>query len=376
MTEREAAPAISPFSAMAEREETPTIPQPSTILIVEDDLNIQALLSDVLTNQGYKTFATASGCAALEIVEQESIDLMLLDVMLPDIDGYEVCRRLREHHLESLPVIMLTAVTQPQRVVEGLLSADDYMPKPFMPGELLVRIQKILRQRQEMLAQAHENATLQDMIGLVQRELAVAHMQTQTESLLRREMLHNVTTHLQSLSAIVEAEIRKLPPGVEREAVQRIRGRVRGAALVYQVSEALGSDPVAIGEIIRMTASALKSIYRPWKRITMTVKGEAVELPAEVAAPLAMVVNELVTNSFKHAFPDNRFGAITIEYERTGDEFCMVVADDGVGLPPEYSSGNGRQTIAQLVQGLQGTVSWQSSTTGTSVTVRLPIASA
>lgn len=360
---------------MTEREEAPSIPQPSTILIVEDDLAIQALLRDVLATAGYTTIATASGCAALEIVDQEAIDLMLLDVMLPDIDGHEVCRRLREHHMESLPVIMLTAVTQPQSVVQGLLSADDYMAKPFMPSELVVRIQKILRQRQEMLAQAHENATLHGMIDLVQRELQVAHMQTQTESLLRRELLHNVTTHLQSLSAIVEAEIRKLPPGIEREAVQRIRGRVRGAALVYQVSETLGTDPVAIGEIIRMTASALKSIYRPWKRITMTVKGELVELPAQIAAPLAMVVNELVTNSFKHAFPDNRFGAITIEYACEGDEFWMVVADDGVGLSLEHSGGNGRTTVTQLVQGLQGTVVWESSATGTSVTVRLPVAS-
>lgn len=359
---------------MTEREEAPAIPQPSTILIVEDDLSIQTLLRSFLATHGYQTIATASGCEALEIVEQESIDLMLLDVMLPDIDGYEVCRRLREHHMQSLPVIMLTAVTQPQRVVEGLLSADDYVAKPFMPGELVVRIQKILRQRQEMLAQAHENATLHDMIGLVQRDLQTAQMQTQTESLLRREIMHNVTTHLQSLSAIVEAEIRKLPPGVEREAVQRIRGRVRGAALVYQVSELLGADPVAIGEIIRMTASALKSIYRPWKRITMTVKGEPVELPATVAAPLAMVVNELVTNSFKHAFPDNRFGAITIEYAREGDEFCLVVADDGVGLPQEPSGGTGRATVTQLVQGLQGTVIWESGVTGTSVTVRLPVA--
>jgi two-component sensor histidine kinase len=270
---------------------------------------------------------------------------------------------------------MLTAVTQTQSVVQGLLSADDYIAKPFVPEELLVRIQKILRQRQDMLAQANENAALHDMVDLIQRDLQAANMRSETESILRRELLHNVTTHLQSLSAIVEAEIRKLPPGIEREAVQRIRGRVRGAAMVYQVSEALGSDPAPIGEIVRMTASALKSIYRPWKRITMTVKGEPTELPAATAAPLAMVVNELVTNCFKHAFPENRFGAITIEYALDQHEFWLVVADDGVGLPLESAGGSGRATVTQLVQALQGIVEWQSDTVGTRVSLRLPISS-
>lgn len=358
---------------MTEREEASAIPQPNTILIVEDDPPIQALLTEVLENAGYKTIVTEHGESALDILDQESVDLMLLDVMLPDIDGYEVCRRLREHHMNSVPVVMLTAITQTQGVVRGLLSADDYISKPFMPEELVIRIKKILHQRQEMLAQAHENATLHDMMGLVQRDLQAAHMQTQTESLLRRELLHNVTTHLQSLSAIIEAELRRLPPGIERESVQRIRGRVRGAVLVYQVSEALGSDPVSIGEIIRMTASALKSIYRPWKRITMTVTGEPVDLPATMAAPLAMIVNELITNCFKHAFPDNRFGAILVAYTRNENMFELTIRDDGVGLPLEQTGGNGRATVTQLVHGLQGTVDWQSSTAGTSVIVRLPI---
>ena len=358
---------------MTEREEAFAIPQTTTILIVEDDPPIQALLNDVLESAGYNTITTEYGCAALDIVEQESVDLMLLDVMLPDIDGHEVCRRLREHHLESLPVVMLTAVTQTESVVQGLRSADDYIAKPFIPEELLVRIQKILRQRQELLARTNENAALHDMVDLIQRDLQAANMRSETESILRRELLHNVTTHLQSLSAIVEAEIRKLPPGIEREAVQRIRGRVRGAAMVYQVSEALGADPAPIGEIVRMTASALKSIYRPWKRITMTVKGEPVELPAAVAAPLAMVVNELVTNCFKHAFPENRFGAITIEYALERSEFWLVVADDGVGLPLESAGGSGRTTVTQLVQALQGVVEWQSDGAGTRVRLRLPI---
>lgn len=361
---------------MAEQASARAVNQPSTILVVEDDPPIQALLRDMLISAGYNTIVVDSGYAALDTIDHDSIDLLLLDVMLPDIDGHEVARRIREHHLTDLPVIMLTAMTEAQSVIDGLQTADDYVSKPFIPDELLLRIRSHLSKRQRIVTGTQQNEALSDMLQLVQRQLQAAHQETQTESLMRQELLHNVMTHLQSLCAIVDAELRKLPPGPEREAVQRIRARVRGATLVYQVSEALRAETAPIGEIIRMTASALKSIYRPWKRITMTVKGEPAQLPTRIAAPLAMVVNELITNSFKHAFPENRFGAITVEYALSGDEFRLEVEDDGVGLPARSTDGNGRATVRQIIENLNGSVAWHSTGDGTRVSLRLPVPAA
>lgn len=358
---------------MAERESLQATPEPGTILVVEDDPETQSLLNDVLTTAGYAATVVGTGNAALERIETTPFDLMLLDVWLPDIDGHEVCRRVRDNHGVDVPIVMLTAATQSQSVVQGLLQADDYVSKPFVPQELVLRISRLLKRSRDRLALAEQNAGLQTMLKLVQRDLDSAHQATQTESLMRYELLHNVTTHLQSLTAIVEAELRKLPPSPERDAVQRIRGRVRAAALVYQVSAALQTEPVAIGEVIRMTASALKSIYRPWKRISVTVNGDAVFLPATQAAPVAMIVNELVTNCFKHAFPDNRFGAISISYTADERQFCLEVSDDGVGLPTESSStGHGKQLVRQLVQSLDGAVTWRNVSSGTQVVVHVP----
>jgi len=362
---------------MLEAFDSSSLKHSTTILVVEDDAEIQRLLQDVLGGAGYHVLVTDSGKSALEFVEQQAIDLLLLDLLLPDMDGYTVCQRMRESSQSQLPIVMLTAVTQPQGIARGLrLGADDYIRKPFLPDELVLRIERILSRHREMLKLTTENGALHNMIELTKRDLESAKNETQTEVVLRRELLHNVTTHMQSLCAIIEAEVRKLPAGGERDAVQRIRGRVRGAALVYQISEALQTDPVAIGDVIRTTASALKSIYRPWRRITVTVEGPSVALPPVLAAPLAMVVNELITNCFKHAFPENRFGTITITYSSINQQFKLNIADDGVGFDVEQAStGNGRTATTQLVEGIGGSIGWQSSSTGTHVQVRVPLPS-
>jgi DNA-binding response OmpR family regulator/anti-sigma regulatory factor (Ser/Thr protein kinase) len=355
-----------------------TLSQVATILVVEDDPDIQQVLTELLTSFNYHVLATDLGRAAIDLIEHEIVDLVVLDLMLPDIDGFEVCRQIRQNFGTAIPIVMLTAKDKPQNVVEGLrIGADDYVQKPFLPDELLLRVQRLVRRRQEQLSLDSENGALREMLSLVRQDLQASQLQKTTESLLRSELLHNVTTHLQSLVGIVEAEMRKLPPGVEREAMLRVRSRVRGAALIYQISQELQAEPVAIGNVITTVASALKAIYRPWKRIVVDVVESQVNLPSAIAAPVAMIANELITNCFKHAFPENRFGTISIVYGVVENTFFLDVGDDGIGMATNgASSGSGRATIAQLVQSLRGNVEWTSSAAGTRVSARIPLPSA
>lgn len=347
----------------------------STILVVEDDLSIQSLLNDILLSEGYRVVLASNGAEGLEALDADVVDLMLLDIMLPDINGHEVARRARESTFAELPIIMLTARAQPHQIVRGLSEVDDYVTKPFFPKELLQRIRNLLRRHRSTRDLAEENAALQDMLDLTRRELEATREESHAEALLRQELLHNMTTHLKSLSGIVDAELRKLPPGLERESVQRIRGRVRGAALVYQVSEMLRVEPVAFGEVIRTTAAALKSIYRPWKRIVVSVEGGDAALPSAIAAPLMMVANELITNCFKHAFPENRFGAIDVVYELDDQAIRLEIRDDGVGIGGS-SAGNGRSVVSQLIRGLGGSIEYRGVEQGTQVQIIVPLPAA
>jgi DNA-binding response OmpR family regulator len=120
------------------------MPAKQKILIVDDDNNIAELISLYLTKECFDTKIVNDGESALSAVETFRPDLMLLDLMLPGIDGYQVCREIRSH--SSLPIIMLSAKGEVFDKVLGLeLGADDYMEKPFDSKELVARVKAVLR---------------------------------------------------------------------------------------------------------------------------------------------------------------------------------------------------------------------------------------
>ena len=123
------------------------------ILVVEDERNIVDILTFNLIREGYETLEALDGAAGLKLALDEDPDLILLDLMLPKMDGFEVCRTLREQG-RATPIIMLTAREEETDKVLGLeLGADDYITKPFSMRELLARVKSNIR-RSEMLSQA------------------------------------------------------------------------------------------------------------------------------------------------------------------------------------------------------------------------------
>lgn len=120
------------------------------IFIVEDEKQIARFLQIDLEKEGFQTAIEKNGRRAYERIIQEKYDLVLLDVMLPEMDGMEICKRVRE--ISDVPIIMLTARDEVKDKVEGLgLGADDYVTKPFAFEELLARIRGILKRRNEEL---------------------------------------------------------------------------------------------------------------------------------------------------------------------------------------------------------------------------------
>jgi len=116
-----------------------------TILVVDDDREIARLSALYLQNEGYRILSRHDGQAALHAVAEEEIDLMVLDVMMPEVDGLEVCRKLREKN-NTIPILMVSAKAEDLDKVMGLMSgADDYLIKPFNPLELVARVKSLLR---------------------------------------------------------------------------------------------------------------------------------------------------------------------------------------------------------------------------------------
>lgn len=160
----------------------PTVTAPagirSTILVVEDEAGIARMVQVLLEARGFSTIVTHSGSEALQRLADHPVDLVLLDVMMPGMDGYEVCRRLKaDERWRHLPVVMLTAKDTSRDMVLGLeIGADDYITKPFNTDELIARIKVLLRVRgmsQEVMRRNRELRALNAVALAVNRSLGL-----------------------------------------------------------------------------------------------------------------------------------------------------------------------------------------------------------
>jgi len=114
------------------------------ILVVDDDRNNLKMVAFLLSEEGYEVITADNGRAALDMIDTKHPDLVILDVMMPQLDGLEVCRRVRQ--AMDIPIVILSAKGETADKVLGLeLGADDYLPKPFEPSELLARVKAVLR---------------------------------------------------------------------------------------------------------------------------------------------------------------------------------------------------------------------------------------
>jgi DNA-binding response OmpR family regulator len=138
----------------------------NNILVVDDEKEIRDLLEINLSNEGYNVFKASCGVDAFDILDKEEIHLIVLDIMMPGIDGLEVCRRVREKN--NIPIIMLSAKSEDMDKIQGIMTgADDYVCKPFNQLELIVRVKALLRRAYFL------NTKMQASVDLIRIEAMV-----------------------------------------------------------------------------------------------------------------------------------------------------------------------------------------------------------
>ena len=143
----------------------------TTILTADDDPQLLRLMTRTLQLEGYDVLSASDGQQALSLIEQTLPDAVLLDVMMPKMDGFTVCQRVREFSL--VPIIIVTARGQDQYKIRGLdLGADDYLTKPFSVEELLARVRAVLRRTQFSLQSSPQSAHVSMTIGIIALDFA------------------------------------------------------------------------------------------------------------------------------------------------------------------------------------------------------------
>lgn len=224
------------------------------ILLVEDNRDILANLADYLGLKGYTVDCAQDGLSGLHLAATEHYDLIVLDIMLPGIDGYTLCKRLREDARRDTPVIMLTARDQLDDRLQGFRSgADDYLLKPFEFPELLARIRSLLRRSEQNLAPAtlrvadleldpsrHRAYRRNQRIDLTAKEFALLHllMRQSGEVLSRTQIISLVwDMNFDCDTNVVEVSIRRLRAKIDDPFEDKLIHTLRGVGYVLEARE-------------------------------------------------------------------------------------------------------------------------------------------
>jgi PAS domain S-box-containing protein len=197
------------------------------------------------------------------------------------------------------------------------------------------------------------------------------------KDMLLREIHHRIKNNLQLVSSLLELQLNDGNKSLVQPFVNEAQSRIEAMALVHEhLYENENPESVAMDEFIAVLVNHLHGMFRV-SGINCTTKCDRVTVPVDMAIPLGLILNELVTNAIKHAFPESRNGRLTVRFHRFGDEIEVEVEDDGIGLPEDLyqreSASLGLRLVRLLTQQLKGIATFERIGQGTRTAIRAPL---
>jgi two-component system, sensor histidine kinase and response regulator len=304
---------------------------PPRVLIVDDDDRNRALLRAMLRDQ-YQTLEAESGTAALQLLQREHVDLVLLDVMMPGMTGHEVCKRVKDAPRDSfLPILVITALADQEHKNAALQAgADDFLTKPVDRRELLLRVSAFLRLRaQDLLIRTQLNK--------------LTELQTAKDEMLSL-MVHDLRSPLSGIIAHLSLLIEDLPEGSSREDA---RAALRGAdGMLKSLEEALQIRLLEEGQlpINRTTVDLERLIDEAVATLTGVARRKGIELSTAIEGHkqasldgklVRRAIENLLANALKYT-PGGKDVSLVVRH--LPDAVEVDVADRGPGIPAELKS--------------------------------------
>ncbi|WP_374470626.1 response regulator [Phenylobacterium sp.] len=336
--------------------------RPARILIVDDVADNRTILGRRFQRRGFEIAEADSGRGALAMVEQEDFDVVLLDVMMPDMNGLEVLRRIRQTHSDvQLPVIMVTGKTESQDIVEALnAGANDYITKPVDFAVAMARVSTQVRSRraEENVRRANAalsraNEDLERRIGERTVELVDANAQlraaiAEAEAANRSKdeflviVSHELRTPLngmvgmgQMLARTELTESQRRMVSIMNASADQLHGVVADLLDTLDLSAGglvLAPEPTALGELAAEAAAAAAARAREkGLRFRLDVAEEAAGLAEVDRQRLRQVLGKILDNAVKFT----EAGEVSLTVARTPDGVAFEVRDTGVGFDPE-----------------------------------------
>ena len=313
----------------------------SAVLVVDDDQRNVRLMESILKSSGYQVLKAYNGEEALQIVENDSPDLLLLDVMMPKMSGFELCHRLKgRYETRLLPIIMVTALNALEDKVQALeYGADDFLSKPINKVELLAKVRSVLRVK-----------ALQDELEHTKTEIEAANqelvrMQGFKESMMQM-VVHDLKNPLASIMGNIQLiqmqSVEMMTPARLSELLQRTqesaRQLMRMILNILQIGKLeerkmpLRLEPVPLHKVVQENVDEMMGLStRDGIRLENRVDPD---LPAPRADRelVSRLIANLLNNALKHT-PSG--GRVVVEAQRDGAQITLTVSDTGEGIPEE-----------------------------------------
>ncbi len=322
-------------------------------IVMVDDSSVERKLCRLLLEEVHgaqlEFSEAASAAEGLETVASAQPDCILLDYRLPDMTGLDFLVRLRNHPGNKAAVVMLTGVSSEEVAVEAMKAgAQDYLVKDRITSEGLgLAIQKAMQK----VGLLHALQAERDRLALSLAEKEV----------LLQEVHHRVKNNLQVVTSLLRLQADTLD-GPAADALRESQHRVQSMALIHeQLYESGDLRHVDLAEHASLLMNNLLTVYGVDSgRISGQVVMQPVVLGLDQAIPAGLILNELISNALKHAFPNGRTGRISVEGGASRDRVVMTVCDDGAGLPsavdPFETPSLGLRIVQILSRQLKGAV--------------------
>jgi two-component sensor histidine kinase len=288
--------------------------------------------------------------------------------MMPGLDGFGLLRELRaDPRAREVPVILLSARAGEESRVEGLEGgADDYLIKPFSARELIARVGahlKLSRLRRETAATlAAAKAEAERRACAAEEAQVLLQASLQEKEVLLREIHHRVKNNLQVIASLLHLQSDQLKDPEGLALVEDMQNRIKSMALVHESLYQTG-DLARFnfaGYIESLSTHLVQSYRAETSHICLHTTLDELALDVDTAIPCGMLLNELLTNALKYAFPDGRAGDIHIVLRAEAGQVSLSVRDNGIGLPESLDVRNteslGLQLVCLLTEQLGGTL--------------------
>ena len=341
----------------------------ANILIVDDNATNLGVIADYLEEYGFDVMAVRDGQEALELVRYAPVDLILLDVMMPGIDGFETCRRLKaDLKTKDIPVIFMTALTSVDDKVKGFeMGAVDYITKPIQQAEVLARITthlrlqnltKSLQMQTTALQQINEELTqtLKDLQA-TQKQLIESEKMAALGNLVAG-VAHEINTPLgvgvtaaSTLEQETEFFVQSSKTGLKRAVLKDyihtarqsskliLNNLTRAAELIHSFKQVAVDQSTLEKRSFQLNTylkAILSSLGPQLSKHKVEIKGKEIIQLNSYPGAFSQVITNLVMNSLTHAYEKGQIGHICFEYRQQEKHVILTYTDDGCGIPPEH----------------------------------------